>query len=51
MATYNYYLKHRETGEIVELGPTAELTEELAKAHDITPDTVWQTWELCTRKE
>ena len=41
---YTYYLKHRTTGEVIELGPSAELKPAVAKQHDIDPHNWSDEW-------
>ena len=46
---YAYYLENRVTGQILELGPTAELSEEYRVKYNIAEN--WNDdWEFCCRK-
>jgi hypothetical protein len=48
---YTYFLKHRTTGEIIELGYTPVLTEEQIQKHSLAPATWNENWEFCCKKE
>ena len=47
---YRYFLRHRSTGETVELGYIPELTKEIIEEHGITPEKCEEEWEFCCQR-
>lgn len=47
---FQYFLKHRQSGEIIELGSNATLKPEDAVRHGLPGDNWGKDWEFCSRR-